>query len=232
MAQKKKTKVENPQELENFENAVMTSEAFIEKNQKSLMIAFVAILVVVTAWLMYKNLYQLPLNQEADNLMIAGQNYFMADKYDVALNGDSIDFIGFVAIADEYSNTPAGNLANAYAGLAHYKSGNFDEAISFLSAFGTGDDVVGNAVIGTIGDCYVQKGEVESALPYFKDAANSANAMVATTYLLKLARAYENLGETDNALAIYQKIEKEYKGVLPGMSDVDDVAKFIKALQK
>ena len=34
MAQKKKTTVENPQELENFENAVLSSEAFIEKNQK------------------------------------------------------------------------------------------------------------------------------------------------------------------------------------------------------
>lgn len=232
MAKNKKTQVENPQELENFENAVLTSEAFIEKNQKSLMIAFVAILVVVSGWLMYKNLYQLPINQEAENLMIAGQNYFTADQYELALNGDSIDYIGFVAIAEEYSNTPSGNLANAYAGLANYKLGNFDEAIEYLSAFGTSDDIAGNAITGTIGDCYVQKGEVSKAISYFKDAAKSENVMVATTYLLKLARAYENLGQTADALATYEKIEKEYKGVLPGMSDVDDVDKFIQTLQK
>lgn len=227
-----KKQVENPQELENFENAVLTSEAFIEKNQKPLMIAFVAILVVLTGWLMYKNLYQIPNNQEAEALMVAGQAYFSADKYDVALNGDSIDFIGFVAIADEYSHTPSGNLANAYAGLANYKLGNYDDAIAYLAKFGTSDDVLGNAIVGTIGDCYVQKGDVNKALSYFKDAANSQNTMVACSYLLKLARAYENLGDTNNALATYQKIDQEYKGVLPGMSDVDDVEKFIGVLQK
>jgi hypothetical protein len=36
MAKKIKTNVENPQELENLENAVLTSEAFIEKHQKKL----------------------------------------------------------------------------------------------------------------------------------------------------------------------------------------------------
>lgn len=232
MATKKKTNVENPQELENLENAVLTSEAFIEKHQKKLMLAFVVIIALLAGWLMYRNLIQIPANQEADALMVEGQSYFAGNQYKIAVDGDSINFIGFVAIADEYSSTPSGNLANAYAGLSYYKLGEYDNAIAYLSKYGGSDEIVGYSVVGTIGDCYVQKGEVETALSYFKKAAKSENVMVATTYLLKLARAYEALNQNDQALATYQVIKSDYKGVLPGIADVDDVDKFIEALSK
>ena len=232
MATKKKTNVENPQELENFENAVLTSEAFIERNQKKLMIAFVVIIALIAGWLMYRNLVQIPANQEAETLMVEGQLYFAGNQYKVALDGDSINYIGFVAIADEYANTPSGNLANAYAGLSYYKLGEFDNAIAYLSKYGGNDEIVGFSVVGTIGDCYVQKGEVEASLTYFEKAAKSENVMVATTYLLKLARAYESLNQNDKALETYKTIKSEYQGVLPGIADVDDVDKFIEALSK
>ena len=66
----------------------------------------------------------------------------------------------------------------------------------------------------------------------FEKAAKSENVMVATTYLLKLARAYESLNQNDKALATYQTIKSQYKDVLPGIADVDDVDKFINALSK
>ena len=232
MATKKKTNVENPQELENFENAVLTSEAFIERNQKKLMIAFVVIIALIAGRLMYRNLVQIPANQEAETLMVEGQLYFAGNQYKVALDGDSINYIGFVAIADEYASTPSGNLANAYAGLSYYKLGEFDNAIAYLSKYGGSDEIVGFSVVGTIGDCYVQKGEVEASLTYFEKAAKSENVMVATTYLLKLARAYESLNQNDKALETYKTIKSEYQGVLPGIADVDDVDKFIEALSK
>ncbi len=230
MASSKK-QVETPQELENFENAVLTSEAFIEKNQKSLLIALVAILVVVTGWLLFRNMYQIPMNEEADALMAKSQAHFEQLQYDLALNGDSIDAVGFVSIADEYGSTPAGNLANAYAGLAYYKLGDFDAAIDYLSKFGGSDEAVAFSVVGTIGDCYVQKGETEKALSYFKQASKSGNVMVAATYALKLARAYVALDDKAAALDVYQSIKDNYKGVLPGMTDVDDVDKFIESLK-
>lgn len=232
MATKKKTNVENPQELENFENAVLTSEAFIEKYQKQLMIAFVVVIALLAGWLMYRNLVQIPANQEAEALMVEGQLYFAGNQYQVAVDGDSINYIGFVAIADEYSSTPSGNLANAYAGISYYKLGDYDNAIAYLSKYNGGDEIIDYSVMGTIGDSYVQKGEVEASLSYFEKAAKSDNVMVATTYLLKLARAYEALNQNDKALATYQTIKSEYKGVLPGIADVDDVDKFIQALSK
>jgi tetratricopeptide (TPR) repeat protein len=232
MAQNKKTNVENPQELENFENAVLSSEAFIEKYQKQLMIAFVVIITLIAGWLVYKNLVQEPANQEAEALIVEGQLYFAANQYQMALDGDSINYIGFVAIADEYGSTPSGNLANAYAGISYYKLGDYDNAIAYLSNYSGDDAIVGYSVLGTIGDSYVQKGETESALSYFEKAAKSDNVMVATTYLLKLARAYESLNQNGKALATYQTIKTQYKDVLPGIADVDDVDKFINALSK
>ena len=45
-----------------------------------------------------------------------GQEYFEADAYEQALNGDSIGFAGFVKVADEYSGTKAANLGKSLYG--------------------------------------------------------------------------------------------------------------------
>lgn len=60
---------------------------------------------------MYKNLYAEPREEKAQAALFKGQEYFEADLYEQALNGDSIGFAGFAKIADEYSGTKAANLA-------------------------------------------------------------------------------------------------------------------------
>ena len=61
-----------------------------------------------------------------------GQEYFEADAFEEALNGDSIGYVGFIKIADQYSGTDAANLAKAYAGLCYAHLGKFDEAVKAL----------------------------------------------------------------------------------------------------
>lgn len=60
---------------------------------------------------MYKNLYADPREEKAQAALFKGQEYFEADAYAQALNGDSIGFAGFVKVADEYSGTKAAYLA-------------------------------------------------------------------------------------------------------------------------
>jgi hypothetical protein len=57
----------------------------------------------------------------------------------LSLNGSEGKF-GFLKIADEYSGTDAGNLAN-YAGIAYLNTGKYTEAIDYLSKFKS-DDIV------------------------------------------------------------------------------------------
>ena len=103
----------------NVEDALTQSEAFFIKNKKAIIGAVVAVIIIIAGVVMYKNLYADPREEKAQAALFKGQEYFEADAYAQALNGDSIGFAGFVKVADEYSGTKAANLAKAYMGLCY-----------------------------------------------------------------------------------------------------------------
>ncbi len=109
MAEQKKAN-----EALNVEEALTQSEAFLIKNKKAIIGAVVAVIIIVAGIVMYKNLYAEPREEKAQAALFKGQEYFEADLYEQALNGDSIGFVGFTKIANEYSGTKAANLAKAY----------------------------------------------------------------------------------------------------------------------
>ena len=104
MAEQKKAN-----EALNVEEALSQSEAFLIKNKKAIIGAVVAVIIIVAGIVMYKNLYAEPREEKAQAALFKGQEYFEADLYEQALNGDSIGFAGFAKIADEYSGTKAAN---------------------------------------------------------------------------------------------------------------------------
>ena len=83
--------------------------------------------------------------------------------YKLSLNGSEGKF-GFIKIADEYSGTDAGNLANYYAGMAYLNTGKYAEAIDFLSKFKSEDIVLSAMAKGAIGDAYAQQNKSKEAL--------------------------------------------------------------------
>ena len=117
MAEQKKAN-----EALNVEEALSQSEAFLIKNKK-------AIIIIVAGIVMYKNLYAEPREEKAQAALFKGQEYFEADLYEQALNGDSIGFAGFAKIADEYSGTKAANLAKAYMGICYAHLGQYEAAV-------------------------------------------------------------------------------------------------------
>ena len=66
---------------------------------------------------MYKNLYADPREEKAQAALFKGQEYFEADAYAQALNGDSIGFAGFVKVADEYSAQSSQSCKSLYGSL-------------------------------------------------------------------------------------------------------------------
>ena len=118
-------------ELDKMNNVLSTGEQWIEKNGKKLTFIVLAVILAVAGFLMVKQFYFAPMEEEAQNAMFKGEFYFEQDNFEVALNGNEADFIGFKAIADEYSGTKAGNLANAYAVICAYNLGNNDEALEY-----------------------------------------------------------------------------------------------------
>lgn len=224
---KKVIKNEEEKDLENLQNALSTTESFIEKNHKVLSIVLGVIIVIIAAWLLIQNLYIVPKNNEADNLLAKGQVYFAAENYEVALKGDSVEFDGFLNLIDNYGITKSGKLANAYAGLSYYKLGDYDNAIKYLDNYSGKDEVLKYTVKGTIGDCYVQKGDTEKAIKYFLEAAESDNILVKPVYMVKAGVAYESLGKYDKALKLYEEVKANATSAQRGIPEVDDIDKYI-----
>ena len=194
-------KVEKHDELENVEHVLSTSEAFIEKYQKQILIAVGAVVLVVLAILAFNNFYLVKQETAAQTEMGKAQIYFATDSFKVALEGNR-DFIGFKAISSEYSITKSANLAAAYAGICYYKLGQYENAVKYLSQFDGEDNYFTTSVIGLIGDSYVELNETSKALDYFEKAADTENDVLSPVYMKKAGVVYESLKQPEKALEL------------------------------
>jgi tetratricopeptide (TPR) repeat protein len=210
-------------ELQQVNEALTRSEQFIEKNQKNLLIALVAIVVVVTGVIFFRSSYLAPKEEAAQKLIFIGEQYFAIDSFQVALHGDGASFIGFEGIIDEYGSTKTAKLAAAYAGLCYKSMGNYETAIDYLGRSNADDIMVSPALVGSIGDCYVELGKTEKAISYFEKAGESENELLAPIYLMKAARAYESLQKYDKALKVYEQVQTKY----PLSQEGVDIEKYI-----
>lgn len=190
---------------------VSKTEHFIENNQKQLIYGIIAVAVIIGAYLGYHYGYSVPRDKKAAIALYKGEQYFARDSFALALNGNGADFDGFEAVADDFGGTTSGNLAKAYAGICNFRLGNTEKAIDYLKSFNSKDNMVSPAIIGLIGDCYVNSGNVKEAISYFEKAANKAdNDVVSPIYLKKAGIAYENLKQYDDAVKAYRKIRDTY----------------------
>ena len=200
---------QEPDELQNVEQALSKTEQFIENNRKNLLIGLAVVVVVAAAIVWFFNGYVAPKNVEAGDKMAAAIRYFERDSFALALNGDGMNE-GFIEIMDNYGVTDQSNLAAFYAGVCEYKLGNYDEAISYLKKFNAASVNMEPAALTLIGDCYVAKDDAKSAVKYFEQAGAIENDLTAPRALNKAGIAYESLGEWAKAEKCYQTIKSVY----------------------
>ncbi len=114
-------------------------------------------------------------------------------------------------IADEYSITKSGNLANYYAGMSYLHLGQFEEAIEYLRQFNSDDEIVMTMAIAGIGDANMELGNTDDAISYYvKATERKPNKFVTPMMLMKLGLAYESQKEFAKAYETYELIQKEY----------------------
>ena len=123
------------QTAQTMEQSLNQSEAFFLKYKKAVIAAVAAIVVIIAGVVLYKTYVSGPNEVKASTAIAKGQELFMAGDYQKALTGDSANFKGFVKLADEYSSTDAGNLANLYAGLCSAKLNKWEDAAKFIEKF-------------------------------------------------------------------------------------------------
>ncbi len=213
--------------FEQLEDALTSSEQFIEKNQKMIINVIIVLIVIIAAYFGYNRFITQPKVLEAENQIFGAQNYFEKDSFNLALNGDG-NVLGFVEIADKYSSTPSGNLANYYAGLSYLYTGEYENAIHYLKKFSADDLLMGNLAIANIGDAYMQLGKYkEAAEQYKKAAATKTNDFSTPVFLLKRGLALEKAGDYQGALKSYEQIEKDF----PASPEARDIEKYIERAQ-
>ena len=187
------------------------SEEFVAKNKKVLSIATLVIAVIGGLFIFYKY-YINNQDKEAQAEMFSAVYNFEADSLDKAIKGDGKD-LGLLDISETYDQTKAGNLANFYLGVSYLKKGKFDDAITYLENFKSNDLLVQARAYCLLGDAYMEKKDLESAVENYKKAAEyKPNESFTPRYLMKLAYAYELQKDFDSAVKAYDEIiEKYYK---------------------
>ena len=222
----------NQNEHLNVEDALTQSEAFLIKYKNAIIGSVVAVIIIVAGFIMYKNLYAEPREEKAQAALFKGQEYFEQDAFEQALNGDSIGYVGFIKIADQYSGTDAANLAKAYAGLCYAHLGKFDEAVKALDSFDGDDQMVAPAMKGAMGNCYAQLGQLDKAASMLLKAANEAdNNSLSPIYLLQAGEILVKQGKYDDAIQAYTTIKDKYFRSYQAM-DIDKYIEQAKLLKK
>ncbi len=199
------------------------TEQFIEDNKKSLSLIVGAIVLIVGGYIGYTKYIMQPKEESAAEQMYVAERYFEQDSLDLALNGDG-NYPGFLAIMDDYSGTKAANLSHYYAGMIYLNKGQFEEAISHLKDYDGDDLMTGTLATGAIGDAYMELGNTDEAISYYKKAAsNNANAFTTPMFLMKQGQATEIKGDYKKAGELYQRVKTDY----PESAEARDIERYI-----
>ena len=209
---------------------IKSSEALIDKYKKHVMAGLAVVVVAVAGFFLYKSFILEPKNQKANEALFKGEQYFAMNDYDKALKGDSTGYKGFIYIAEEYSNTKAGNLARLYAGMSYAQSGNYQEAVKYLESYDECDDeMITPAAVGVLGNCYAQLNQLDKATETLLKAAEMAdNTTLSPMYLQQAGEIFESQGNTDKAMNCYKEIKNKY----PQSMQAVEIDKYIERLSK
>ena len=222
----------NQNEHLNVEDALTQSEAFLIKYKNAIIGGVVAVIIIVADFIMYKNLYAEPREEKAQAALFKGQEYFEQDAYEQALNGDSIGFVGFLKVADDFSGTKAANLAKAYAGICYAQLGKYEEAVKMLDSFNGKDQMVAPAILGAAGNCYAQLGQLDKAASTLMSAADKAdNNTLSPIFLMQAGEILVKQGKYDDAVDAYTKIKDKYFQSYQAM-DIDKYIEQAKLMKK
>lgn len=215
--------------FDTLDQTASRAEDFAAKNQKAI-IGFLTVVALATvSYLMYQKFIAEPKQDEAaSELFVAQQNFQKAvddatgtksdSLFNLVLKGSEGKF-GVVKIAEEYSGTDAGNIANYYAGIAYLNTKKYTEAIASLEKFSSDDIMLSTLAKGAIGDAYAQQNKQKEALDFYIKAADaSKNDFTRPRFLLKAGKTAFALGNKTDALKYFTEIKDNYEASPEGQS--------------
>lgn len=186
------------------------AEDFYYRNKNVINIALLAVVVIVGGFFAYNRFVKVPNEKKAQEMVFHAQEYFAADSFKLALNGDGNNY-GYLQVIDRYGGTKVGNLARYSAGVCYVQLGEYQKGIDMLKSFSADDKLVQAYAYGITGDAYMELNKMEEGIEYYKKAGHySDNELTAPLYLFRAGLALEKSGKPQEAVAIYKEIRKKY----------------------
>ena len=200
------------QHTDSSDAVIAKAKGFWEKYSKPLMIVSVLLIVVIGGWYAYQQFIVKPKEEKAVEASFRAEEYFRMDSLKLALNGDGQN-LGFEKIADKFSGTKTGEMANLYAGTCHLRLNNFEKAVKYLKAFSSTSQLVQARAYKLLGDAYAEQGKNEEALSSYKkaarefekDEANSPDYLFTAAYFAD--RVMKNKEE---AVKLYKELKEKF----------------------
>ncbi len=195
---------------------------FYEEN-RTLVYGALAGLVLIAAGVVGYVYYQTQQQAAAEQELARIVRTFEQGNYQAALDGTG-NAMGLLAISDNYGGTQAGNLATYYAADALYRLEDYDRALSLFQEFDATDDFVGASALAAQAAIHANRSEFDRAASLYVDAAEQyPNNLTTPKYLMSAGKAYEETGDYEAAITVYQRIEREY----PESSFAQQVPRYI-----
>lgn len=232
MANQKKQE-ETRTSIDNLNDNLASLGEKVQNNSKKFMLIAVAVIVVVGLILMYIFAFYQPAAKKA--MVEAGKGdveYILKnqERNQMGIFADSLTLAQSDSIALAHYKAAAakghegGNRARLMIAEIEYKNGNYQEAINYLDKYKAKDNIIGAAAYSLKGDCYVNLDQLDKAVGAYKDAIKQSdkNPYYTPFFMLKLGRVYKALGKNDEALKLYEEIEKNYPQYFEGSYDTLD----------
>ncbi|WMX13390.1 MULTISPECIES: hypothetical protein [unclassified Aureispira] len=182
-----------------------------EENKTLIVGVIGGLLILIVALYVYTQLYKNPREASAQEELYKANIEMKRDSFTIALKGRNVpgqanNFIGYVGIIQDYSGTPAANLAHYYAGLSSLRIGQPQLALDYLSNF-SGEELLQTQAYTMMGDAASELNDFDAALGYYKQAAsNTENLSLALYAKHKAGRLMEHQSNKEEAKKFYQEI--------------------------
>lgn len=204
--------------FETLDQSASKTEAFVAKYQNVILVGIGVITLSVLSFLAYDAYVSTPQEADAVSELNQAQYYFnlalneeeAGQLYARAINGGGGKY-GFLDIIENYGSTPAAGLAKYSTGMAYLNTKEYQNAINYLKDFSSDDVLLSSLANGAIGDAYLQLGQEEEALAYYKKAfSGSDNSFTTPKYLFKAGLVSGSLAKNSIALDYFKRIKTDY----------------------
>lgn len=209
--------------IEKNDNFLLRAQAFIQRNQKILIICGSAI-VVIAAFICLRIFVFTPNAQHktaesgyyAENYYMSGTDSYNAEDLKKAMDGDG-KHPGFKRLLEEHSgnlfhSTP--KLTNTYqymAGVTSLRLGKYDDAIKYMEDYDADEYYTASLKLMIQADAYVEKGDNKKAIElYLKAAETNPNDMTSPNALFKAGMCCLALNDNASALKHFNTIKEKY----------------------